>query len=102
MGTTAFYWQQRQANWLSAFCAFTGLQLHPDKIVIVELGPANPDRPDHIIVHDHAWQPRVCEILLFSASVPLPILAWFRPCPCQSKVTSVLRAAVQNELLDSG
>jgi hypothetical protein len=43
MGTTASYWQQRQADWLSAFCAFTGLQLHPDKIVIVELGPANPD-----------------------------------------------------------
>jgi hypothetical protein len=33
-----------------------GLQLHPDKIVIVELGPANPDRPDHIIVRNHAWQ----------------------------------------------
>ena len=52
-GKTAFYWQQRQADWLSAFCAFSGLELHPDKIIVLELGERCPRRPDHITVHDH-------------------------------------------------
>jgi hypothetical protein len=36
-GHAAFYRQQQQADWLSAFCVFSGLQLHPDKIVKIKL-----------------------------------------------------------------
>jgi hypothetical protein len=60
---TAFYWQQRHADWLFAFCAFSGLQLHPDKIVAIELGKKCPRRPEHIIVHDHSWSETACQIV---------------------------------------
>jgi hypothetical protein len=60
---TAFYWQQRHADWLSAFCECLGLQLHQDKIVAIELGKKFPGRPEHIIVHDHLWNEIVCQIV---------------------------------------
>jgi hypothetical protein len=53
-GRAAYFWQQRQADWLSAFCAFSGIQLHPDKIVAIELEKKFPGRLEHIIVHDHS------------------------------------------------
>jgi hypothetical protein len=62
-GKTAFYCQQRQADWLSAFCAFSGLELHLNKIIVLELGERCPRRPDHITVHDHEWKEIVCPIL---------------------------------------
>jgi Ca2+/H+ antiporter len=59
----AFYWQQRQADWLSAFCAFSGLQLHSDKIVAIELGKKCPRRVVHIIVHGNSWNKISCQIV---------------------------------------
>jgi phosphate/sulfate permease len=34
----AEYMQQLQATWLSAFCAFTGLVMHPARVVSAILG----------------------------------------------------------------
>jgi hypothetical protein len=62
-GHAAFYWQQRQTDWLSAFCAFSNLQLHPDKIAAIELGKKYPGRPEHIIVYDHSWNEIACQIV---------------------------------------
>ena len=74
-GPNAEYMQQLQATWLSAFCAFTGLVMHPAKIVSTILGPIPSkytqtedigplkfkDKTD-IIVHDHQWNPISCRI----------------------------------------
>ena len=38
-GPRAEYMQQLVATWLSAFCAFTGMRMHPAKIVATVLGP---------------------------------------------------------------
>ena len=68
--------QQLIATWLSAFCAFTGLVLHPAKICNTLLGPIPPkyrriqplgptthsDKTD-LIVYDHAWVPISCPTL---------------------------------------
>jgi hypothetical protein len=61
----AFYWQQRQADWLSAFCEFSGLQLHPEKIAAIKLTKKCPWRPEHIIMHDHSWNEIACQIVRF-------------------------------------
>jgi hypothetical protein len=65
-GPCAEYMQQLQANWLSAFCDFTELVMHPAKVVSTILGStlrkyqhksiigslAFEDKTD-IIVHEH-------------------------------------------------
>ena len=74
-GPNAEYMQQVQATWLSAFCAFTGLMIHPAKIKATLLGPIPPkyhklpmigplshaDKTD-IIIHDLNWKPISCPI----------------------------------------
>ena len=37
-GPNAQFMQHLQATWLSAFCAFTGMEMHPDKIHATTLG----------------------------------------------------------------
>ena len=69
------YMQQLQATWLSAFCAFAGLVIHPAKIHTTILGPI-PEKYDaqrligplswadktDLIVHDLNWNPISCPI----------------------------------------
>ena len=62
-GTRAHDIQQQQADWISAFCAFTGLQLNMKKIVPVYIGPSTNSTPQYLTVHDHRWQPTRCPIL---------------------------------------
>jgi hypothetical protein len=46
---------ERQIDNLHSEHFQTGLKLHPDKIVAIELGKKFPARPEYIIVHDHSW-----------------------------------------------
>jgi len=73
-GPQAEYLQQLQATWLSAFCAFSGLTIHPGKIKATIVGPIHPRHqprktatgitymPSTLIVHDHQWEPISCPI----------------------------------------
>jgi hypothetical protein len=73
-GPKAQYLQQLQADWLSSFCAFTGLRIHPDKIRATIVGKVHPmhapkrqadgtlRHPSVLTVHDHAWRPIHCPI----------------------------------------
>ena len=75
-GPRAEYMQQLIATWLSAFCAFTGLVMHPAKICSTILGPV-PDKFTQIrmpgpvtfaqktdlLIHDLNWMPISCPIL---------------------------------------
>jgi hypothetical protein len=61
-GPRAFAVQQQQAEWISAFCAFTGLQLNMKKIVPVTLGTHSSKIPGYITVYDNCWQPTRCPI----------------------------------------
>jgi hypothetical protein len=74
-GPRAEYMQQLQATWLSAFCAFTGLVMHPAKVVSTIIGPTprkyqqksiigplNFEDKTDIIVHDHQWNPISCRV----------------------------------------
>jgi hypothetical protein len=74
-GPRAEYMQQLQATWLSAFCAFTGLVMHPAKIISIILGstprkyqqqfiigPLTFEDKTDIIVHDHQWILISCEV----------------------------------------
>ena len=56
-GPNARYMQQLQATWLSAFCAFTGMEMHPDKIHATTLGPPPPTPPPPLYIYDSAWTP---------------------------------------------
>ena len=61
-GNRAHQIQQLQAEWISAFCAFTGLQLNMQKIVPVAIGKHAANMPNHITVYNHHWQPTKCPI----------------------------------------
>ena len=61
-GPRAYSVQALQAEWISAFCAFTGLQLNMQKIVSVSLGKHAHTTPKFITVYDHNWQPTRCPI----------------------------------------
>jgi len=75
-GPRAEYMQQLIATWLSAFCAFAGLVMHPAKICSTILGPV-PDKYTQIpmpgpatfaqktdlLIHDLNWIPISCPIL---------------------------------------
>jgi len=72
-GPNAEYMQQLQATWLSAFCAFAGLVIHPAKIRTTLLGSV-PDKykrlptegplpfkeKTDLIIHDLNWKPISC------------------------------------------
>ena len=58
-GPFAFQTQQKQAEWISAFCAFTGLQLIMKKIVSVSIGNHTRGLPANITVYNHKWEPRL-------------------------------------------
>ena len=67
--------QQYLANWLSAFCAATGLVVHPAKIYPTVVGPVPSmfaaaqdattasDALTSIVIYDTAWTPIRCPIL---------------------------------------
>lgn len=61
--------QQIITNWLSAFCAFAGLVIHPAKVYTTIIGPTPkhlqpPDaQRDQLIVHDLHWKPISCPVL---------------------------------------
>jgi hypothetical protein len=81
-GPNGEYMQQVQATWLSAFCAFSGLVMHPAKIKPTVIGPVPPkynslptigplpycDKTD-LIIHDHQWTPISCPILPHLATI---------------------------------
>jgi hypothetical protein len=74
-GPRAEYMQLFQATWLSAFCACTGLVMHPAKVVSTIICPtphkyqhksiigplAFEDKTD-IIVNDHQWNLISCKV----------------------------------------
>ena len=63
-GPNAHVMHQLTTTWLSAFCAFAGLVIHPAKVKSTLLGPI-PDpvtRPTTLVVHDLAWRPIECAI----------------------------------------
>jgi len=62
-GPLAFQIQQKQAEWISAFCAFTGLQINMSKIMPVSIGPLPRHHPTHLTVYNHLWEPTKCTIL---------------------------------------
>ena len=62
-GPHAAEMQTLQATWLSAFCAFTGLVMHPKKIKPTIVGPIPAEHPTHLRVYDHAWQAIDVEVL---------------------------------------
>jgi hypothetical protein len=75
-GPNAEHMQQIQATWLSAFCAFTGLVIHPAKIKptllgpipekynrLATIGPLPYDSKTDIIVHDLKWNAISCPLL---------------------------------------
>ena len=61
-GANAYTIQQMQAEWISAFCTFTGLQLNMQKIVSVSIGLHEPQIPSFLTVYNHLWQPTKCAI----------------------------------------
>ena len=62
-GQRAGMMQQLQATWLSAFCAFTGLVMHPKKIKPTIVGPIPTFFLPHIRVYDHGWNAIDCPML---------------------------------------
>jgi hypothetical protein len=52
-GPNDVYMHTRQAKWLSAFCAFTGLKLHPKKIKQTIVGPVCKHHLKHLKVYNH-------------------------------------------------
>ena len=54
-GPRGAFMQTLQAKWLSAFCAFTGLVLHPKKIKPTIVGPARAHHLPFLKVYDHQW-----------------------------------------------
>ena len=62
-GPMAHAVQEKQAEWISAFCAFTGLQLNMSKIVSVAVGYPQNKPPPHITVFNNQWEPTLCPIV---------------------------------------
>jgi hypothetical protein len=62
-GPRAGYMQTLQAKWLSAFCTFTGMAMHPLKIKPTMVGPPKEAPLKHVTVYDHSWTPVQCPIL---------------------------------------
>ena len=62
-GPRAAYMQTLIAKWLSAFCAFLGLILHPKKIKPTIVGPIYAHHLPNIRVYDHQWTPIDCPVL---------------------------------------
>ena len=58
-GPKAEYMHQLQATWLSAFCAFTGLEMHPGKIHATTIGPPPPTTP-LLHIYDARWKQLPC------------------------------------------
>jgi len=61
-GPRADYLHQKQADWLSAFCAFSGLVMHPDKIRSTIVGPIPHAHPIVLTTHDHQWHTIECPV----------------------------------------
>ena len=55
--------QQIQAVWISAFCAFSALEMHPDKIKSTIVGPIPQHHAKYITIYDRQWKPIQCPIL---------------------------------------
>ena len=53
---------QLTTTWLSAFCAFAGLGIHPAKVKPTIIGPEPENCPSPLIVHDTNWKPIECPI----------------------------------------
>ena len=62
-GPNAAHLQSTQAKWLSAFCAFTGLTMHPAKIIPTIVGKIPLHYRKAITVYDHQWNPTACSVL---------------------------------------
>jgi len=60
-GPRAEQMQQQQATWLSAFCAFTGLTMHPRKIQATTLGPPPLNQP-RLSFFDQDWTEIQCQV----------------------------------------
>ena len=60
-GPRAEEMQQQQATWLSAFCAFTGLTMHPRKIQATTIGPAPLHQP-RLCFYDQHWTEIQCQV----------------------------------------
>ena len=67
-GPHAAAMQQQQATWLSAFCAFTGLTLHPRKIIATTIGPPLTMVPS-LAIRDAQWKRIACTVSPDLASV---------------------------------
>jgi hypothetical protein len=73
-GPFAEFLRQLQEKWFSAFCAFSGLMIHPGKIQTTIVGKVHdmhqprttPDGtrycPSTLTVFDHQWEPIICPI----------------------------------------
>ena len=62
-GINKAYMQTIQANWLSAFCAFAGLVLHPKNIKPTIVGPVHQYHLRALTVYDHQWQAIQVQVL---------------------------------------
>ena len=67
-GPRAADMQQQQATWLSAFCAFTGLTMHPRKIIATTIGPPMTHTPS-LSIRDAQWHRVDCTVTPDLASV---------------------------------
>ena len=61
-GPRAADMQQQQAVWLSAFCALTGLVMHPAKIHATLLGPLPPGPLPTLSVYNQRWEEVACTV----------------------------------------
>jgi len=61
-GDKAEYMQGLQAQWLAAFCAFSGLVMHPDKIKSTIVGPIPAQYNANMTTYDHQWRPVHCRV----------------------------------------
>ena len=56
-GKRAAYMQQIQANWISAFCTFTGLVMNPNKIAPTHVGTPPANQCQTLRVHQQDGHP---------------------------------------------
>jgi hypothetical protein len=62
-GPNRAFMQTLHAKWLSAFCAFAGLLLHPKKIQPAIVGPIGMCPMKYLKVYDHQWNLTECPVL---------------------------------------